>query len=291
LFWKALFKCMGTKLAMSTAFHPETDGQTERNNRTLEQMLRNYVNYRQTDWDQHLAAAEFAYNNSKQASTGMSPFFLLTGQNPSVPASLVDPNVEKTNVPNATEHIRHMSSLLKQATENLEVAQRRYKKYADTKRRPQTFQIGDKVLLSAKNIALDTQARRPSRKFQPKYIGPYKVIEVISPVNYRLELPHTLKIHPVFHVSLLRKYVENYSKFPGRSVRPPPPVQVDDHKEYEVEKILDQRERVRGRGRQVEYLVKWKGYPEYDASWEPVSNLYNAHGAIAKFLQDLEDDD
>jgi len=79
LFCKALFKCIGTKLAMSTAFHPETDGQTERNNRTLEQMLRNYVNYRQNDWDQHLAAAEFAYNNSKQASTGMTPFFLLTG--------------------------------------------------------------------------------------------------------------------------------------------------------------------------------------------------------------------
>ena len=78
LFWKALFKCMDTKLALSIAFHPETDGQIERNNRMLEQMLRNYVNYQQNDWDQHLAAAEFAYNNSKQALIGMTPFFLLT---------------------------------------------------------------------------------------------------------------------------------------------------------------------------------------------------------------------
>jgi len=221
----------------------------------------------------------------------MTPFFLLTGQNPSVPASLVDPNVEKTNVQNATEHIKHMSSLLKQATENLEVAQRRYKKYADTGRRPETFQVRDKVLLNAKNIALDTQARRPSRKFQPKYIGPYKVIEVISPVNYRLELPYTLKIHPVFHVSLLKKYVENYSKFSGRFARPPPPVQFDEHVEYEIERILDRRDRVRGRGHQVEYLVKWKGYPVNDATWKPAANLHNAVGAITKFMQGFEDDD
>src|SRR5215208_1040389 len=85
LFWKALFKCMGTKLAMSTAFHLETDGQTERSNKTLEQMLRNWVNYRQDNWDEHLAAAEFACNNAKQALTKISPFFANTGQNPNVP--------------------------------------------------------------------------------------------------------------------------------------------------------------------------------------------------------------
>ena len=85
LFWKALFKCMGTKLSMSTAFHPQTDGQTERSNRTLEQMLRNWVNYKQDDWDEHLAAAEFACNNAKQTSIGVTPFFANTGQDLSVP--------------------------------------------------------------------------------------------------------------------------------------------------------------------------------------------------------------
>ena len=114
---------MGTKLAMSTAFHPETDGQTERNNQTLEQMLRNYVNYKQDDWDAHLSAAEFAYNNAKQASTGATPFFLSTGQNPLVPAGLL--NIEnEINVPSTEDFVQNIANNIKKATENLGVAQR-----------------------------------------------------------------------------------------------------------------------------------------------------------------------
>src|SRR5947209_10264688 len=91
-FWQALFKLLNTRLAMSTAFHPQTDGQTERTNRTLEQILRNYVSYRQDDWDQHLTMAEFAYNNSKQASTSLSLFYLNYGFHPSVPTTIQTTN-------------------------------------------------------------------------------------------------------------------------------------------------------------------------------------------------------
>jgi hypothetical protein len=124
LFWKALFKCMGTKLSMSTAFHPQTDGQTERSNRTLEQMLRNWVNYKQDDWDEHLAAAEFACNNAKQASTGVTPFFANTGQDPSVPVRFLceDSDDEENNVQSTEDFVKKMSDILKNITENLNKA-------------------------------------------------------------------------------------------------------------------------------------------------------------------------
>ena len=148
-------KCSETQLTMSTAFHPQTDGQTERNNRTLEQMLRIYVNYKQNDWDQHLPAAEFAYNNSKQASTGMSSFYLATGQNPISYANLLHSDDGTSNVQATNDFLDHMATLIKLASENLNEAQQRQATYADTKRREDLFQVGDKVLLSAKNINLD----------------------------------------------------------------------------------------------------------------------------------------
>jgi hypothetical protein len=273
---------------MSTAFHPETDGQTERNNRTLEQMLRIFVNYKQNDWDQYLAAAEFAYNNSKQASTGASPFYLTSGQNPLTPASLLQPSVTDSNVQSTDEFLEHLSTSMKIASENLNEAQQRQARYADTKRREQSFQVGDKVLLSTKNISLDTQARRPSKKLQPRFIGPYEVIDIISPVTYKLQLPANLSIHPVFHVSLLKAYQDNPQEFEEQIRKPPAPVLTSDgQEEFEVEKILDKRIHRRGRGSTVEYLIKWKGYADYDATWEPVENLKNAEEAIADFEEEM----
>ena len=142
------------------------------------------------------------------------------------------------------------------------------------------------MLLSAKNISLDTQTKRPSKKLQLKYIGPYEISEVISPVTYKLKLPDNLKIHPVFHISLLKKYHENTEEFPGRVVKPPPPIIVKDQEEFEVEKILDQRIHRKGRGSVKEYLVHWKGYSTYDATWESEDNLQNAQEAIQEF-QDM----
>jgi len=279
LFWKALFKCMGTKLAMSTAFHPQTDGQTERNNRTLEQMLRNFVNYRQNNWDQYLTAAEFAYNNAKQASTGMSPFFLVTGQNPLVPATLLNPTVDETNVQSTKDFIDNQAELIKKATDNLNKAQKKQVRFADEHRRDVTYQVGDFVLLNSRNITLDVESRRPSKKLQSRYIGPFEIIEKMSPVNYKLKLPDTMKIHPVFHVSLLQKYLKNTEEFPNRQIPPPPVEQVEGQEEYEVEKVLDHRVRY---GKD-EYLIKWKGYANHDATWEPVEHLQNAQEAIQDF--------
>ena len=160
------------------------------------------------------------------------------------------------------------------------MAKKRQEEYANMLRRDVAFEEGEKVLLLADNIRLESQAARPSKKLQAQYIGPYQIRKKISSVTYRLELPVTLKIHPVFHISLLKKY-EEPTNIPHRQKiqEPPPTVIVNDHEEFKVEKILDKRVR----HRRKEYLVHWKGYLEYDASWEPTINLRNAKEMVKEF--------
>src|SRR3954463_2008038 len=115
--------------------------------------------------------------------------------------------------------------------------------------------------------------QRPSKKLQAKYIGPYTIEKIISPVAYKLQLPDTLHIHPVFHISQLKKYKENPEEFSERKKIPPTSIWIEDKEEFEVEQILDKRIKRKGRGQWIEYLVKWKGYEDYDNSWEPIDNL------------------
>ena len=147
-FWKALFEQLGTKLSMFTAFHSQTDGQTERMNHTLEEMLRIHVTYKQDQWDEYLPAAEFAYNNSKQASTGFTPFELDTSHHPITLAASIIP----TKIPAANEYVEHWNFIMKAAREALEQARKRQKRYANQHRRHIEFSVGDKILLSARNI-------------------------------------------------------------------------------------------------------------------------------------------
>jgi hypothetical protein len=116
-----------------------------------------------------------------------------------------------------------------------------------------------------------------TRKLSPKRLGPFKVLEKIGIMNYRLELPRSMKIHPVFHVSLLTRHMED--QIPGRVQTPPEPVEIDRENEYEVESILDSRLR---RGK-LQYLVKWKGYSVSENTWEPEDMLGNSPGKIRAF--------
>jgi len=168
-----------------------------------------------------------------------------------------------------------------QPTDALLVAQERQTKYANQSRRDETYNVGDQVLLSTTNINDDINKNRPARKLNPKWIGPYLIEEVISPTVYKLTLPKTMKIHPVFHVSLIKPY-RTTNEF-EREI-PPPPVIIneneDEYDEYEVESILD----MKTKHKKKFYLVKWKGYPLHDATWEPENNLTNCHKALQKFL-------
>src|SRR5271169_5792359 len=202
-------------------------------------MLRAYVTYKQDQWDEYLPAAEFAYNNSKQASTGFTPFELDCGQHPNTP---ITTTMETSNrVPAADDFINHWNAMMKIAKDSLMEAQDRQAKYANQYRRHQEFKEGDQVLLSMRNINNPVDRNRPTKKLTNRFAGPYTIIKVISTTVYKLDLPNTMKIHPVFHISLLKLYQPLPTDFERPISLPVIIIPEDDHKEYEVEIILDKR--------------------------------------------------
>lgn len=272
VFWEQLTKALGIQRNLSTAYHPQSDGQTERVNQVLESYLRIYTNYDQSNWSDLLPVAEFAYNNSPHATTKVSPFFANYGFNPNWEPGLAD--LKSPNAMALSENLKSTHHFVK---EEIRKSQDRYKTQADKHRLPNPdFKPGDKVYLSARNI----RTTRPTKKFSERQLGPFVIEKEISPVAFRLRLPKSLsKLHPVFHVSLLEKSYE--SSIPSRYNSPPAPVQIDGEEEFEVEAILDSRSR---RGKPY-YLVKWKGYDISDESqtWEPEENLENCSDLIAEF--------
>ena len=273
-FMRELNKLLGIKTAASTAYHPQTDGQTERVNQEVEQYLRLFVNHRQDDWAEWLSLAEFSYNNRAQASTRQSPFMLNFGKHPRLG---VEPlrDVEHASV---EDFVKRMDSSKEEAEAALHQAAEDMARYYDQQRGESiTYKVGDQVWLDAKDLKTD----RPSRKLSDKRYGPFKIVKVVSPHAYQLELPPSMKIHPVFHTVRLRPYCPD--TIPGRTLPPPrpPPVVEGDDPEYEVEYIKDSRLTRGG----LQYLVKWKGYPHEECTWEPLKNLEKSKDAIKEFHQ------
>jgi hypothetical protein len=291
IFWQSLWGQLGTRLHMSTAFHPQTDGQTERQNRTLEEAMRAYVNYKQDDWDEHLIALELAYNCSVQRSTGFSPYYLNYGYDPNLPLDAAVNSSRVSNNPTAADRIQQLHDSISIAKKNLAEAQNRQAQYANLKRREVELEVGQKVLLSTQHLALKDKDR--TKKLMPRFIGPFPVKRIISSVAYELELPTTMKIHPVFHISKLKILkLRSSSSIPSLSddfehdhSRPPPElINEDGEEEWEVEKIVKHRTvKQKNNKQRIEYLVIWKGYPEWEMTWEPASHLKRASKAIAEY--------
>ena len=267
----ALTKIFGIRQALSTAYHPQTDGQTERVNRVLEDMLRNYVASSQDDWDRYLSLAEFAINNSVHKSTGTSPFMLTYGFSPRLPHS-IELGASASKVPAAVEHAQAMQRRLVEARACHRVATQRQKHYADLKRTPVHFKPGDWVLLSSKNLRFKTG----TPKLLPRWVGPFQIQKSVGHQAYELVLPARWKVHDTFHVSSLEAYRTD------GTVQPPPPAELlEGDEEYEVECIKGHRPLNSGKGRKrFEYLVSWRGFSSEHDTWEPDSNLKNAPGAI-----------
>lgn len=264
-FWDSLFTLLDTKLAMSTAFHPQTDGQSERANRTLEDMLRAYCHDRQDTWDTRLAAAEFAYNNSVNISTKFTPFFLDCGQHPNTPATLLTGTTRHGHNATSEEFLARWHRDIEAAKSHLRDAQSRQAHFANLRRRDYAFRVGAQVLLSSKDLTL----RELCKKLRLKYQGPWRVSKVISPVAYKLDLPASMTIHPVFHISKLEPYHDNTFPLPREFNRPPPIDVIDDQPAYEVEAIVGKRLM---HGVPL-YEVKWKGYPDSENTFEPLEHL------------------
>ena len=242
-------------------------------------MLRHFTSPRQNDWDEYLSVCEFAFNNNVSSSTGYSPFYLYCGQHPISP-SVITAQVDLTNdITNQTtiDMLEKVQQDFARAADNIRHAQQRQSHYANKKRRDLSFEVGDKVLLSGSHI------NQPgSRKLNPKYLGPFEITRVISPVSYQLKLPDDWKIHDVFHISLLKPYYEDkYDR--DINVRPAAVSIEDGYPVYEVEMILDKRERKYGRGKRIEYLVKWLGYPTYESTWEPAAHVEHLPELIKKY--------
>jgi hypothetical protein len=280
LFWRHLCKYAGVRQRLSSAYHPQTDGQTERVNRVLEEMLRHYVGPEHNDWDRHLWSAEFAVNSAWQESVRATPFYLNYGRNPRPPCLLDLP--EGAEVPRSKQAVQDMEGRIRDAKRHMLAAQQRSKQWVDEGRRDAQYAVGDQVLLSTENM---THRGAGVRKLKPRYMGPFTVTELIGKVNVRLALPKDwLRVHPVFHVSLIKPYLAPTGDraSAGGGSMPPPPVQwLEGEPVFNVEAILDHRE-VSGRGRRIkaakkkvllQYLVRWEGYTAEHDTWEPRANL------------------
>lgn len=274
-FWKELCFQLGIKRKLSTAFHPQTDGQTERQNQVLEHYLRAYVNQRQDDWPQLLPAAAMAYNNSKHASTKMTPYQAFAGFHPRMPFDEEIKPSENSEVSKRIEGIQQARDLLKK---NLENALEFQAKYYNQKHTPKEYAIGDEVLLQMKNI----RTVKPSKKMDQRYAGPFTVIERIGSQAYRLGLPaQWRRIHDVFHVSLLEPYHRREGQETDHDY---PPIIVGEEEEREVEAIVGRRTRAKN---EPEYYVQWRGRPSHENEWLTANELVNAQDLLDEYNRAL----
>ena len=199
---------MGTRLRFSTAYHPQTDGQSERTIQTLEDFLRASVADFRSDWDDHLALCELAYNNSNHSSIEMAPFEALYGRRCRTPISWEEVGTRSFHGPTI---IAETADKVQKVQQRLRIARSRQKSYADNRRRDLEFAVGDLVFLKTSPMK-GTIRFGQKGKLSPRFIGPFKIQSRIGNVAYRLDLPAELSgIHNVFHVSMLRKYVSDHS--------------------------------------------------------------------------------
>jgi hypothetical protein len=282
-FWKQLWNLMGTEFKMSTSHHPQTDGQTERSNRTLEDILRHYVSKQQDDWDQHLTAAEIAVNSSMHASTGFTPFYLNYGDHPYFPTHIPLDTINNNTV---YELMQRLERNIELARNNMKNAKNKQAHYANQHRRDVVFKEGEMVWLSTQHLNLPDGI---TRKLSSRYTGPFLILQAHNPVTYKLDIPEEWikkRVHPVFHVSLLKRFV------PGIDIESSDSHIVDiqpssEEPEYEVERIIGKR---LGKDKQVEYLILWKGYPESEATWES-SDVVEDLQALDEFEEQCKAED
>jgi len=267
-FWTEMCTALQIKHAMTTAFHPQTNGGTERVNREIQTYLSIFCINNPTSWVSALKKAEFVYNNRPHADRTQSPFELWYGQAPrAIPEAFTYHN------PDIDERLKILDQWRKDALIAHEYTRQKMKDMIRASYQP--FTKGQKVWLEGRNLSMSY-----NKKITTKREGPFLITEVLGPVNYRLKLPDKWKHHDTFHASLLTPYKEN--DIHGPNFPQPPADLVEGHEEFEVERILRHR-KIRGPKKtwKTEFQVQWKGYEE--PTWEPEENLTNAKDVISDY--------
>jgi hypothetical protein len=258
---------LGTKLNLSTAYHPQTDGQTERTIQTLEDMLRACVLDFKGNWDDHLPLIEFSYNNSHHSSIDMAPFEALYGRKCRSPICFTEVGESQITGPEIIQETVDKISLIR---EHLLAARSRQKSYADKRRKPIEFQVGDMVLLKASPWKGLVRFGKKG-KLAPRFVGPFKILERVGKVAYKLELPSELaNVHPTFHVSNLKKCLAE-----GNVVVPLEDIRIDEALRAVGEpiEIMDRDFRVTKRSRIPIVRIRWNNPHGLDQTWELESDM------------------
>lgn len=297
-FWKEVCSYLDLKRLLSTAYHPQTDGQTENLNQTLEIALRAYVNESLDNWVDQLMGFTLSYNTTKHTSTGFTPAFLLRGFNPRTPnimlqqgnneesthrkpqeittSSLLDPDS-----PEFTEDFSYFRSVAKDALKLAQIYQERY--YNKT-HIPREFEVGDLVLINLHSLQLFRSFTGRGRKLLQRFEGPFEIVAKVSPVAYQLRLPASYQGYPVINITHLEPYhVSNNSEIERPKLANTRKT-FDELEEFEVERIIKSKIVKGPRGCPVrKYRIRWKGYePKYD-TWETRRNLKNVPEALRDF--------
>jgi len=242
---RELNEMLGIKTKLPMVFHPQTDGQTERMNQELEQYLCMFIDHRQEQWPEWLGTAEFAYNNKAYSGTKVSPFETNNGQSLRMGFELR----KKGRFKGAEKFAKRMEEVQGEAKAALTKAQEEMRRYTDRKRGEAVeYKVGDLVLLSTRDLKWQ-MVGRSSEKLVKRFVRPYKIKAIISSNVIELELPASVKIHPVVNVSRIKRYVDQVD---GQRKETPQPVVIEEEEEWEIEKILNKR-KVRGKDK---FLVR-----------------------------------
>ena len=304
LFWQELFALTDTTLRFSTANHPQTDGQTERTNRTLEQYLRIFTRYKPAQWSTYITLAEIAYNNSTHTSTGFSPYYLTYQRHINLPLDFAITDIHSKNA--AVEQLLNdRQHILKTARQHLAQTNDNMIKHNTHKNTPIAFNINDQVLVH--KSAFRTQHHiKDINKFDDRWHGPYTITRIINPNAFQLDFPPSFKTHNVINISFLRPYKTSLH-FPRLhpDLLNPSSEQTDNTDDnndtYEAESILkyrlrqthpqwhpkltkEQQFKITQDPNNYEFLIKWKGYHNHENTWEPFDNITTSPELIHEFI-------